>query len=478
MAIYHLSIKIISRGKGATAIAKAAYRAAEFIMSEYDGREHDYTRKRGVIHKEILLPEHAPPEYRDRAVLWNAVEKSEKNKNAQLAREIELALPIELTREQNITLAREFIEQHFVSAGMCVDICVHYAKSNNPHAHIMLTMRPFTETGEWGAKSRKEYILDERGERIKLPSGEFKTRKICYVDWNEHTKAEEWRAAWSDAVNAALEKENHTARVDHRSYKRQGVDLIPSIRMGVAATQMERRGIRTELGDKNRLIAVTNQQLGQLRARIRKLKDWIYAQPIQDAPTIGEMMSSVNGGQNLKSHWKKIADLKTASKVLVFLQENNITNVVQLADKVTDIHQKRYDLANTIKTQERRISKLNEHLAQVDIFNQHKVVYKKYRQLDPKKRVVFKEKHAKEIERYRTASTYLKEHLNGRTIIPVKEWRKECDKLLDERYAHIDEYYKLRDEVRSIEVLHRSAERLLSEVALERAPTRTHDILR
>ena len=185
--------------------AAAAYRAAELLRSEYDGREHDYTRKRGVIHKEILLPEHAPPEYADRAVLWNAVEKSETPKNAQLAREIELSLPIELTREQNIALVCEFVQRQFVSAGMCADVCVHDAKKGNPHAHVMLTMRPIEPDGTWGAKSRKEYILDSRGERIKLPSGEFKTRKICSVDWNEHTKAEEWRAAWGDAVNAALE---------------------------------------------------------------------------------------------------------------------------------------------------------------------------------------------------------------------------------------------------------------------------------
>ncbi|MCL1852817.1 MAG: MobA/MobL family protein [Peptococcaceae bacterium] len=336
MAIYRLSIKICSRSKGASAVAKAAYRAAELLKSDYDGREHDYTRKRGVVHKEILLPDHAPAEYADRTVLWNAVEKSETIKNAQLARELELALPVELTKEQNIALAHEFVKQHFVSAGMCADICVHYAKKNNPHAHVMLTIRPLDEHGEWGAKSRKEYILDRNGERIKLPSGEFKTRKICTIDWNEHTKAEEWRSAWGDAVNSALEQQNHAARVDHRSYKRQGVDIIPQVRMGVAAWQMEQRGIRTEKGDKNRAIAVTNQQLGQLRARIKKLRDWAYAQPIQDAPTMIDMMNAINNGQNLNSHWKRISDLKTRAKVLTFLQENNITDMVLAACRNRD----------------------------------------------------------------------------------------------------------------------------------------------
>lgn len=124
MAIYHLSIKIISRGKGASAVAKAAYRAGELIKNECDGLTHDYTKKGGVIYKEILLPANAPAEYADRSVLWNAVEKIEKAVNSQLAREIEVALPFELSREQNINLIREYVKHHFVEQGMCADLCV------------------------------------------------------------------------------------------------------------------------------------------------------------------------------------------------------------------------------------------------------------------------------------------------------------------------------------------------------------------
>ena len=125
MAIYHLSIKIISRGKGKSAVAAAAYRAGECINNEYDGITHDYTHKGGVVHTEILLPDHAPRVYADRAILWNAVERIEKAKNSQLAREIELALPVELTREQNISLAHDYVKRHFVEQGMCADICIH-----------------------------------------------------------------------------------------------------------------------------------------------------------------------------------------------------------------------------------------------------------------------------------------------------------------------------------------------------------------
>ena len=165
VAIYHCSIKIISRGKGKSAVAAAAYRAGQKITDEFDGEIHDYTRKSGVVHTEILLP----AAYQDRAVLWNAVEKIEKAKNAQLARELELALPRELTREQGISLVREYVKRHFVAAGMCADFAIHDTGGGNPHAHIMLTMRPIEQGGAWGAKQKKEYILDPQGKKIYDP---------------------------------------------------------------------------------------------------------------------------------------------------------------------------------------------------------------------------------------------------------------------------------------------------------------------
>ena len=169
MAIYHCSIKITSRGKGKSAVAAAAYRAGERITNEYDGVTHDYTRKGGIVHTAILLPDNAPPEYKDRAVLWNAVEKIEKAKNSQLAREIELALPVELTKEQNIFLVREYVKRHFVNHGMCADIAIHDTGEGNPHAHVLLTMRPFNEDRTWGDKQKKVYHLDEDGNKIYDP---------------------------------------------------------------------------------------------------------------------------------------------------------------------------------------------------------------------------------------------------------------------------------------------------------------------
>ena len=179
IAIYHCNISIVSRGKGKSAVAAAAYRSGEKLTNEWDGMTHDYTRKGGVVHTEIMLPPHAPPSFSDRSTLWNSVELYEKAGNAQLAREIDAALPIELSREEQIRLVREYCSSQFVSRGMCVDFAIHDTDSGNPHCHIMLTMRPLNERGAWAAKSKKEYDLDENGERICLPSGRYKTHKVA-----------------------------------------------------------------------------------------------------------------------------------------------------------------------------------------------------------------------------------------------------------------------------------------------------------
>ena len=485
MADYRLSITILSRGGGASSVAKAAYRAAECITSEHDGQTHDYTRKGGVVHTEIMLPDHAPREYADRAALWNAVEKSERYKTAQLAREIQISLPRELTQEQNIDLAHAFVQEVFVNAGMCADLCVHDNGDGNPHSHIMLTMRPIEQDGAWGAKSRT-----------------VGGRKINTVDWNDRDKAEEWRKAWEDFQNAALGKHGFDVRVDHRSYVRQGVEQIPTVHLGVAASQMEKRGIRTERGDQNRAIAVTNQMIRQLRARVRKIENWIYSQPIQDVPTMGDMLSAVNRVQNFKSQWQRIRNLQRSAQVLLFIQQNGLYTVEQLADKITELHQEQYDLAGDVKKKERRITTLTEHLAQVDIYKQHTAVYKKYKNLAPKKDAAlnslnpfakskaakdheaavkkqnaYYEKHAGELEQYESAATYLKDHLNGYDKIPEKEWRAELDGLLTGRYAQVERYYKLSDDVKNAETLRRGAEHHMRDITPEHEPpTKAQDV--
>jgi len=473
LAIYRLSIKIISRGKGKSAVAAAAYRSGEKITSEYDGLTHDYTRKGGIVHTEILLPEHAPKEYADRSILWNAVERIEKNINSQLSREIELALPVELSAGQNISLVREYVKRHFVEKGMCADICVHDKNDGNPHAHIMLTMRPLEQDGSWAAKSKKEYILDENGERIRLKSGAFKTRKINTVDWNDQTKAEEWRGGWAEIVNRFLEQNNIAERIDHRSYERQGIEQIPTVHMGVAASQMERRGIATERGNINRQIKIGNRELRQLRARINKLKKWLDEEAESSEPNLQDVISEILNGREGKTHWQKTADLKTAAKVLIFLQTNGITELPQLQEKVTDIRGLFDDVRAKLNKSERRLTVLREHIKQAEIYREHEAVYTQYQQQKPKNREAFYECHRREIILFEAAKKYLDEHLNGHPL-SLKAWKVEDAKLTAEKDNLYGQFYRLKEEVRDVEVIRRCVEQIMrDELRVKRG--RTHE---
>ena len=275
IAIYHWNIGIVSRGKGKSAVAAAAYRSGEKLTNEWDGVTHDYTRKGGVVHTEIMLPLHAPPSFSDRSTLWNSVELYEKAGNAQLAREIDAALPIELSREEQIRLVREYCSSQFVSRGMCVDYAIHDTDSGNPHCHIMLTMRPLDGRGTWAAKSKKEYDLDENGERIRLPSGRYKTHKIDLTGWNDKDNTLLWRKAWADFTNDFLERNGSPERIDHRSHAERGIEELPTVHMGVAVCQMEKKGIATEKGELNRNIQKANRLIREIRAQIGKLKEWI-----------------------------------------------------------------------------------------------------------------------------------------------------------------------------------------------------------
>lgn len=272
MAIYHCSIKNISRSSGKSAVASASYRAGEKLEDRETGLTHDYTYKTEVAYSEIILCENAPREYQDRETLWNAVEEVEKQSNARLAREWEVALPHELTLEQSKELVRGYA-QSLADEGMCVDVNIHW-KEGNHHAHIMGTTRPIKENGEWGQKEKKAYKLDENGQKIPQidpQTGEQKIgargRKMWQRetveanDWNKTEKVEEWRERWAEHCNRYLEKEQ---QIDHRSFERQGIERIPTIHEGYVARQMEEKGQTAERCEINRDINAANIQLSAL----------------------------------------------------------------------------------------------------------------------------------------------------------------------------------------------------------------------
>lgn len=350
MAIYHCSVQVIGRNAGRSSVAAAAYRAGEDLVNEYDGIEHDFTKKNWVEYTEIILPENAPEEYTDRSTLWNAVEMSEKSKDAQLAREFELALPIELSRQQQIEVAEQFARAELVSQGMIVDIAIHNppvmndrhqptdSEGNptkdipkmqfiNPHAHIMATMRPMDKDGKWIAKSKTEYLCVRNGEEKGFTADEFKAAKeegwekqYKYADgkkkvwitakegqekglervnrspkttpygrknemiehWNSKDRIFEWRQHWEKVVNEKFENMQSDTRIDCRSFKDQGRDdELPTLHMGTAATNMERRAerelhqgkpeayvVHSDIGNINKQIKEHNKFVRELKAKI------------------------------------------------------------------------------------------------------------------------------------------------------------------------------------------------------------------
>ena len=247
MAMYHLSVKAISRRKGQSAVASAAYRSGEKLYSHYDGQIYDYPRKSRIIHKEILIPINAPHVYRTREILWNAVEAAEKRSDSRLAREIELALPNEISLSEQIILIHEFIYKNFISQGMCADIAIHTdhqekkdSREENPHAHIMLTTR----------------CVDENG---------FNKKKAR--DWDKRDNVTFWREQWADIQNAEYERKDLGVRVSHESFIKQGLDREPSKHIGHRATELERRGIQTDRGNENRLIIARNEERDKQKER-------------------------------------------------------------------------------------------------------------------------------------------------------------------------------------------------------------------
>ncbi|EKJ4855859.1 MobQ family relaxase [Escherichia coli] len=257
MAIYHLSMKIISRKNGYSAVASAAYRSGSVIPDDRTGLTHDYTRKRGVDDAVILTPENAPSWCADRSVLWNAVEKAEQRRDSQLAREIELAIPREISRDVARETVLAFVRENFVSQGMIADVAFHHMDRTNPHAHIMLTTRAVGETGFSG-----------------------KVR-----DWNDRTLAETWRASWADHANRALANAGYLEEIDHRSYERQGLEKAPGLHLGKAACAMEKRGMETERGEQNRLINSLNLeiQVSRTQLALRKVQDTQRKRELSDA---------------------------------------------------------------------------------------------------------------------------------------------------------------------------------------------------
>jgi len=245
--------------------------------------------------------------------------------------------------------------------------------------------------------------------------------------------------------------------------------------MGPAAW-IEKKGTCTEIGNRNREIGSLNKELRMVNARLRKLQKWLYSQPLEDAPVMNDIMDSIFVNRELKNRAQRIADIKTYANALIFLEENNLSSIEDLADTLDGMQQRQYDISGSIKKLDHRMSSLEKHISAAEIHKATASIYSKYISLAPKNQAAYKAKHAEAVKSYETSQEYLKRVLNGRTSIPTKTWKKEREKLLWERYALAEQYYDLKDDVRNAEVLRRGVERIMDEIEPTQLKTQIHEI--
>ncbi|MQR84348.1 hypothetical protein GFV16_00115 [Bacillus megaterium] len=276
MAIYHFHAKVITRGRGQNTLASASYRSGELLKDESINKSWHYKRE---VQPEsfILTPPHAPEEFKDRQKLWNAVEQSETRSNAQLAREFVVALPNELPNSAQRELVEKYVQEQFVNIGMVADVAIHRDDKNNPHAHVMLTLRALKEDGTWAGKKKREYIFDENKNHVLDKKGQKKFKTVPLTDWNSKARLLKWREEWSVYTNEKLKEYNINKSIDHRSFKDQGLEeKLPTLKMWKEDNVLEKKernrcqkeGIEykpvTERGQINALIRKHNETLEQL----------------------------------------------------------------------------------------------------------------------------------------------------------------------------------------------------------------------
>lgn len=351
MAIFHMNFSTISAGKGRSAVASASYRSGEKLHSDMENKNYFYERE-VMPESFILLPENAPEWAKDRERLWNEVEAIETKVNSRYAKEFNVALPVELSDDEQKELLTKYVQDNFVDNGMVADVAIHRDHSDNPHAHVMLTNRPFNADGTWGVKSRKEYILDENGDKIYNGKSKYpKSRKIPTTDWDKVGKVQEWRTAWANAVNRIFEQKNMPDRISEKTLEEQGIDGLPTQHVGV---NRNKKG-RQEYND----LAIENRSdIAKLKNLNEKIINEKRVQTLQRHLSFNEKkmvanfsrelhtfisLENLDDKQRMLFNWKNSILIKQAigqdmNEQLVKFNEQkySLENANKLMDKVVD----------------------------------------------------------------------------------------------------------------------------------------------
>ena len=433
----------------------AAYRAGEKLYSEYYGLVSDYTRKGGVIHTEILLPPHVPREYADRQTLWNAVEEAERNRNAQLAYSFDIALQNEFTLDENITLARKFLLDNFVSRGMIVDFAVHQPDKNcgisNPHFHVMCPIRPLNPDGTWGVKQLRVY----------RENGKFDA--VQTTDWGKPETLEALREAWAALCNAKFEEKGLTCRIDHRSYERQGIEQLPTVHEGVAVRQMEAKGIVTDKGEHNCWIRSATAMLRTLGERIKALVDWLSDARVKldepHSPSLGKLLADYYDGRNAGawSNKAKVGNLKRLTSAIAYLNENGLHTLADLEAWLDSLHSSLDEIKTALDSNKQRSKELRDLLRHAEQYERFKPLHDQLIAIKWKpKRERFKSEHESELRQFYLARRKLPDGIH------VAEWQRELVTLERENNAAYAKYKTLRAELTKLLYVKYCVDRALS----------------
>ena len=411
MNYFHLEAKVVSRGAGRSVIAAAAYASCSRLYNDYDGLTHDYTRKHGCLYSEVFLPPYAPEEWKDRQLLWEAVETVEKTKDSRLARELVVALPAELSLDDWKNMLERFVREQGIDLGMCADVNIHdpYPPGHNPHSHILFTMRPLDEHGKWQAKTQKEYLCKRGGEERGFTADEFKIAKTqgwekqymyqfgekkeyltsseaekiegCIRTsktpkstrygrqnpltelWNSEEQIFAWRKSWEMIVNEEQERHGITDRVDCRSHAARGLTEQPTVHEGYHARKLESMGIVSDRCELNRQIRADNKLLRELKKQVQKLMKAVK----ENIPALASAL------ENLRDHMVFIQYqliVNTSQQEAVTFQKNLLADILAEYKNVkAEIKAKTTEKKELIAEQKNcgihfiRASKLGEQIA-------------------------------------------------------------------------------------------------------------------
>ncbi|MBO2720064.1 MobA/MobL family protein [Lactiplantibacillus plantarum] len=351
MAIFHMSFQNISAGKMRSAVASASYRSGEKLFSDKEGKSYFY--KRDVMPEAfILTPKNAPEWAKDRQQLWNEVEKKDRKSNSRYAKEFNVALPVELSEDEQKELLTKYVQENFVDSGMVADVAIHRDHPDNPHAHVMLTNRPFNPDGTWGLKSKRENILDENGNKTYTGNSRFpRSRKVWLVDWDKKEKINQWRCNWAVSVNQVLEAKNLPDRISEKSYEEQGIDEVSTQHEGINSQKEKRQEFNQNVKQqrqakaeaKNANEKIHNERRMQTLQRHYSFDEKRLVAQLSNRLKTFVSLENLDEKQRMLFNWKNSAMIKQAvgedvTKQLVTItqQEKSLSEANQLLDKVVN----------------------------------------------------------------------------------------------------------------------------------------------